>query len=390
MIIGQNGERIVVILLYVYIVLIVLNLIKRRSKILFLGLLAFLWILVGWSEGTADWHIYVMRFEEYESVSARTEMVFTFLMRFGHWLNFDYRMMYVFLTAVCFLLIGKTIIDYSKDPGFVLALYAIFSFPIDATQIRFFIAFSIVFFAFRYILNYLKNKQKRYIIMWLIAFLIAVNVHMSVIVFLVILIPVFFGRKVTIIFTLAANALMIFFSSLKTRVFEMIVSFLGNEKAEIVQNQSSQYGMRTIMFVWMKILTIFLGFVMFYIYIKYFSKRLRSNGVNREPTGSILTINYEKCLDLNIAVLSIIGLIMVTADFYRIQQIIIMLNYMVYASYLSTTKTMKLNINNLIIIVLSVVFAFIALYNLVLSSTNYYSVFVPLFENNQLFNNIMI
>ena len=33
---------------------------------------------------------------------------------------------------------------------------------------------------------------------------------------------------------------------------------------------------------------------------------------------------------------------------------------------------------------------FIALYNLVLSSTNYYSVFVPLFENNQLFNNIMI
>ena len=366
MIIRQNGERIVVILLYVYIVLIVLNLIKRRSKILFLGLLAFLWILVGWSEGTADWHIYVMRFEEYESVSARTEMVFTFLMRLGHWLNFDYRMMYVFLTAVCFLLIGKTIIDYSKDPGFVLALYAIFSFPIDATQIRFFIAFSIVFFAFRYILNYLKNKQKRYIIMWLIAFLIAVNIHMSVIVFLVILIPVFFGRMVT------------------------IVSFLGNEKAEIVQNQSSQYGMRTIMFVWMKILTIFLGFVMFYIYIKYFSKRLRSNGVNREPTGSILTINYEKCLDLNIAVLSIIGLIMVTADFYRIQQIIIMLNYMVYASYLSTTKTMKLNINNLIIIVLSVAFAFIALYNLVLSSTNYYSVFVPLFENNQLFNNIMI
>lgn len=378
------------VLLYVYILLIILNLIKRDSKVLFFSLIIFMWILVGWSEGTADWHIYVARFENYEEVSSRTEVVFTLIMRIGHFLNFDYRMMYVVLTAVCFLLIGSTIYAYSKAPGFVIAIYAIFTFPIDATQLRFFTAFSVAVFAYRFIFNYYCTKKKKEIIKWLLAMLVAVNIHMSVLVFTVVLIPLFFSRKTTIIFTIVSNALMVFFSSTRSRVYEMIVSLLGSEKADIVAEQRAQYGMGTIIFVWIKILIIFLGFVLFYVFIKYFTQRNHLHELgNCLSDGKYQIINYEKCLDFNIAILSIMGLIMVTSDFYRIQQIVMMLNYMIYASYLTPSKKQTLVVNNLVIVILSVSFAFIALYNLVLNSMNYNTVFLPLFQNNQLLNNIL-
>lgn len=370
------------LLITVYLTLIVINLYKRKSKIYFFILLGYLWILFGWSNGNADWNIYINRYNNFNEMSSITEWLFTELIKLGHKLQMDYRMFLITISGICLILIAKTILELSPEPGLVLALYAIFCFPMDVTQVRFFVAFSIICFGIKYLFEYKRKKMVSSLIKWLISLFLAINIHMSVCVLLVLLIPIYFNRKIIFIFTICFNMLFILVSSLKTRIFSFISLIMGNDKANIVMMAASKYDFEKIKFVWFKTIFIFLGFLLIYLYIKYCFKSKKNI---LAITNDDKLLNLEFVFDCNIISLILIGLITVTTDFYRIQQIIVMMNYLVYSQYLSNRVRGKLKVKNIIIIGIALIFAFGALYNLVLRSSNYQTVFIPLFNNNVLF-----
>lgn len=376
------------ILLVLYIVLIFINLNYRKSKLCFLSLLLYMWLLFGWSYGNADWNIYTNRYNNFEELSSRTEWLFTTLVRGGHFLGMEYRGFLIVISGVCLLLLAKTMFDLSSEPGLVLSLYAIFCFPMDITQVRFFIAFSVVCFGFRYLFKYKEKKQKKLLIKWIITVVVACNIHLLTILTLVLLIPVFFKRKVTIIVTVAVNIIFILAGSLNSKVFNLIALFLGEGKASLVMNQASKYNASTVSYVWFKTIFIFVGFLAVYFCIMYFFKKYdKKYGIALKADKKILDSQLAFTMDCNIIILVIMGLITVTTDFYRVQQIIVFMNYLIYSNYLQPHEKGKWKKNNLIIIVPAVLFAFGALYNLLLNSGNLKTVFLPMFYNNVIFYN---
>lgn len=376
------------ILLVLYIVLIFINLNYRKSKLCFLSLLLYMWILFGWSYGNADWNIYTNRYNNFEELSSRTEVLFTTLVRGGHFLGMEYRGFLIAISGVCLLLLAKTIFDLSSEPGLVLSLYAIFCFPMDITQVRFFIAFSVVCFGFRYLFKYKETKEKKLLIKWIITVVVACNIHMLTMLILVLLIPVFFKRKVTIIVTAVVNIIFILASSLKSKIFALIALFLGEGKASLVMNQASKYDFAKVSYVWFKTIFIFSGFLAVYFCIMYFFKKYdKKYGIVLNTDKKTLESQLAFTMDCNIIILVIIGLITVTTDFYRIQQIIVFMSYLIYSNYLQPHEKGKWKKNNLVIIVPAVLFAFGALYNLVLNSANIETVFLPIFYNNVIFYN---
>lgn len=376
------------ILLVLYVALIFINLNYRKSKLCFLSLLLYMWLLFGWSYGNADWNIYTNRYNNFEELSSRTEWLFTTLVRGGHFLGMEYRGFLIVISGVCLLLLAKTMIDLSSEPGLILSLYAIFCFPMDITQVRFFIAFSVVCFGFRYLFKYKEKKEKKLLIKWIITVVVACNIHLLTILIFVLLIPVFFKRKVTIIVTVAVNVVFILASSLSSKVFELIALFLGEGKASLVMTQASKYDAAKVSYVWFKTMFIFAGFLVVYFCIMYFFKKYdKRYGIALEADKKILDSQLAFTMDCNIIILVIIGLITVTTDFYRIQQIVVFMNYLIFSNYLQPHEKGKWKKNNLLIIVPAVVFAFGALYNLVLNSINLETVFLPIFYNNVIFYN---
>lgn len=367
-------------LIIIYLILIVLNLYLRKSRVCFFSLLVCLWILFGWSSGNADWNVYINRYNNFNQMSSMTEALFTQLIKIGHTLNMDYRMFLISISGLCLILISKAILELSPEPGLVLALYAIFCFPMDVTQVRFFVAFSILCYGIKYLFKYNKDKKILSLIKWIILLVIAMNIHMSVCILLILLVPVYFGRKTIFIITILFNLLFILFNSLKANIFHFISLIMGQEKASIVMAAASKYDFEKIQFVWFKTIFIFIGFLIIYLYIKYKLSK------SKLKIDSNQLLNLEFVFKCNIISLILLGLITVTTDFYRIQQIIVMMNYLVYSQYLSDKVRGKIKIRNIVIIGIAVLFAIGALYNLVLRSSNYNTVFIPLFYYNVLFN----
>lgn len=364
-------------LLVTYILLITLNLYKRKSKIAFTILLVYLWILFGWSSGNADWHVYTGRYLNYDSLSSMTEPLFTLLIKGGHLLGLDYRGFLVLLSGICLLMIGKTILDFSEYPGFVLALYAIFSFPIDVTQVRFFTASAIIWFGFRYMFLYHIKRKKTDLLKWVISVILASCVHLAVCAVLILLVPLHCKRRTTITVTAIADLLMLLFSGFKKTFFRLI-SMWSAGKLEIIMSQSSEYTWGTIRFVWFKMLVIFVGFLVVYIGLKYFKVRYDTEFSKNDAAIK----NLDFTLDCNIIIMILIGLVTFTTDFYRIQQVVVFQNYFALSAALLPTIRGKARKQNLLIVLVSVVFSVLALYYLVLRGSNYDTVFYPIFYNN--------
>lgn len=373
------------ILLVIYVLLIALNLLIRDKKWSFYSLLIYMFILFGWSEGTADWRIYVDRYINYIDNSSITEPIYTLLMRLGNTIGLEWSMMLIIISAISLILISSTILKLSNNPGAALALYTIFTFPMDISQIRFCVAFSIVVFGFRFLYEYNKTRKKTELIKWIVAVLIASGVHLVCITMLILILACNLKTKRIILITTIVDILLVFFSSMRGKVFDLIRVVMGDGKFDIVYAQAQRYDIDTIVRVWYRTFFIFIGFILVYLYIKYVLPK--GVIVNIKESEKQKFLDIDTALKCNVIALVAIGLIAVTTDFYRIQQVIVMANYIVYSNYLTKASTKyRIRKSNLIIVSIGLIFAFGALYNLVLNSTNYQTVFLPIFENNTFFN----
>ena len=362
-------------LFVIYILLIAVCIIKRRSKLCFSVLLIYLWILCGWSSGNADWTIYLNRYENYLDQSGMTEPLFTMMIKLGHSVGADYRHFLIVISAMCLLLIGFTFRKLSDNPGLPLALYSIFCFPMDVTQIRFFVATALVCFSYVYLYSYIETHEKKDLIRWIICIILAACNHASVLVLLLILVPIYCKRRTTIFTALGINVFVIGFSSATDLFYNLVSSVLSDRKAGIILRVTSRYTMNNIQYVWFKLAISVLGFVLIY-FILY--NRKFGNG------NCLVKNSKEFQLDLNIIMLVTFGLVTITTDFYRLYQPILLSNYIFYSNNLVATKRGHESKSNIIIIVIALIIAIISIYYLAGRGANYQNVMLPLFNNNQL------
>ena len=102
---------------------------------------------------------------------------------------------------------------------------------------------------------------------------------------------------------------------------------------------------------------------------------------------------FELALGMNLSIIPLIGLLSFSADLFRIQLSLSMVNYIAFAQYFDMREKMqmqreitKVSKTTLMLVIGTIFVAASGLYLWVLSSSNITSVFRALFENNTLFS----
>lgn len=363
-------------MLYILVfVVILLALVKCKSNLVYTGTLLLIWILLGWSYGNADYSIHLGRFNNYEQASAFTEILFTMLMRLGNQFGLTYQQFLPIMTFFVTCIIGF-LAKKSKAPAFVLALYMVFPICMDAVQVRYTFAGSIVSLGLYYLL---KEKSKYGEIIFSICIVISSLLHVSTIVFLVFLPVRRFKLRQTVIYTAIISAL--FYLS-RARVLIVILSKLpgmGVKISRVLSMSATKYTRITILKTDFRIVVFFTLFITIVFYVR---KRLRKRRINE---GRVFIYNVIK---VNIMCLVILPLIAYSVDFYRIQQTLTLLNYCALSYFYLTTGKQSLKEKYvitrkaLVYDMACLTMSFVNLYLLVLKSSNIDTVFRPFFENN--------
>lgn len=170
------------------------------------------------------------------------------------------------------------------------------------------------------------------------------------------------------------------------------VSFLNiGTKLNIVLNASDlKYNFRSVMNYRVKMFLI-LGCSLIVYYILYIW--MKRNRVEEQEKIKSNVRFIELALGMNLSIIPLIGLLSFSADLFRIQLSLSMVNYIAFAQYFDMREKMQMqrettrvSKTTLMLVIGTIFVAASGLYLWVLSSSNITSVFRALFENNTLFS----
>ena len=369
--------------------IILLNIFMKNNKVLFFSTIFFMWILAGWSYGTADYFIYsdMYNWSSNASQISNTEIGFSLLMRISNTLGFSFQQFLMIIFAVGLALIGYTIMKYSNTPNMVLAIYFIFTFIINVTQFRQFLATAIFVFSFKYLLIRDRKSDIKYII----GILLASSVHFSSIFMLLLLVPKKLNIKKVIVITSIVTFMLGLLNLVNSGgyivyLLEIFNIKLASKIIQILESSKNKYSWSLIFRWWVKIIEFFVLF-----YVTQYLASCKESIMKKNSSMEVLkadNINKNNSLILrcNIMLLILIPLTAVSVDIYRIQHMLVIWNYIAICSHynlnienFATTK------KNIYISSALIFFAFWFLRGLILSNSNINTVFYPLFNNNLFF-----
>ena len=139
-------------LLTCYILLICLGFMFQKNKTLSIVFCGFMWLLMGWSYGNADYNIYLDRYNNSSSYKT-LEPFYTILQDIAKGAGLEYESFLIICSGICLLIRFYVIWQSTAFPNFVLSLYLLFPFVMDIVQIRFFYASTIVFWGWYVFIN---------------------------------------------------------------------------------------------------------------------------------------------------------------------------------------------------------------------------------------------
>ena len=358
-------------LYFITVLFLILNIYYKKSKILLLLDFILLMILLGFSYGPYDTMIFIDRFENYKHYTDFTEILFNFIVQFGHGLNLNYRGFMLMTSLVELLLLFKFIKKNTKNPCYVIGLFIIYPMIIMFEQLRFFMAFIIVLLG---AIDGIINKEKYYKIRAVIFICIASLIHSSCILYLIFLLcDIMSTKKIAII----SLILCIMLSSLSfiTPVMNFMSNFVGEEKISIISSEvdrlDGNYGRSFGTFC--MIITFYLQYL-FMKKDKFFWNNM-IDGKDKDFINRILKINILclVCIPLTI---------FVSPAFYRIPQSAMILNYVVFSKYI-TSYGLKMRKNEFVFIFLNLFCAILLLVLLVHTKEAANLIITPFFEENE-------
>lgn len=364
--------------------LILMGLYYNKSKYMYLVLLVWIWLLMGWSAGNADYGIYLSRFNNYRAYAAYTEIGYTLLMRLANEAGLTYQQFLPIAMLVYVIIIGGIAWKLSPAPSFVLALYLIFPACMEATQMRYTFASAMVLLGLYFLLNNSDDKAAE--IKYICCIAAASSLHASTAVFFAFVVirrlslkrMIWYTAVITFVVYLSGSSLII---SIARRL-----PILSEKISRVLAAASRMY---TNVNVLKTTFRCFLFFLLFMSLMYYLKKRY---GQTDARVNLILIENIQK---VNVASLIILPLLLYAVDFYRIQQTLTIFNYCSLSYYCVMLPMPEvrnwhkryrhlITRRRLLFVGSCVGMAVINLYYLVLHSTNILYVFRPFFENNLL------
>ena len=369
---------------------ILYGLILKKGKWLTYFTLFFLWILFAFSFGNADYMIHLRRYTEYELLGSQTEWTYNKLMFIFNNLGCSYNDFLIVISAFILCVLYNFIKNHTAYISLVLSLYFIYPFCLDVTMVRYTLAVSIVYIGFKYLFTGGKNWFLKYSV----CVFLASTIHLSTFFCLLFALPRFFSNKqlskALLIFISIYFVIMNVFSQLLVRLTEIQFLNIG-VKLKIVMNASSEmYISQSIFNYRAKMVIVLLISLFIYIVIyQWIVKQNIKNCLRVKKQIDFLTI----ACGINIITIIFILLLNISADLFRLQLSISLINYVAYAQYFDIRHSLGFDrkVNSMAFTTLVVIFGGIfltcsSLYLWVLSSPNFISVFRALFENNILLN----
>ena len=169
----------------VSVILVIWNIVKKRSKIGFYILLIWMWILFSFNTNSADFEMYKGYYElgrVYSSYYDGIEILYKISNDLGNLLNLNFIQFKMIYSGIALILLNIAIKRLTTNFSFALGCYFIFPYLIDIVQIRHFMASIIILLA----ITVLKDRDKKSYIKYYILNMIAIGFHNISIVFLII------------------------------------------------------------------------------------------------------------------------------------------------------------------------------------------------------------
>ncbi len=364
------------IIAIIYIVLILLSLLIKRSKVITIVLLLFLWLLFGWSSDNADYANYVLKYNYIDQLASGLEPLFVIIVKIFKHLGLDYRSFLIIFSAMYFIFMYFFAKKFTKNTLFVFALYSIFPFMLDVVQIRQTMAFPLIWLGIYF---YLKGQSKSSYFYSCLFIVLASLIHGASLYFLLL----FFMDKIRIkykeIIILAFVPISFLIVPLIGTLFIRISLLLGiNGRLQQYSTfTSSAYNLdpRKVILI----LLLFIFYLIGYFVIRSLNKKL----------GLLSNIELERFGNLILVSFFTLPLSGFMPDIYRILTGISFINYLYWAKFFDETRPINfITSREFSLRTFTIIFSLVGIFLLVLSSTNYNYVFLPLFQNNEIINYI--
>lgn len=361
------------------IVLLALGLTFKRSRGLFIITIFFFWTLMTFIYNNADQEIYLSRYYNPELWVNNSEFLFSLLINICRKLGLTFIEYKGIISAIEISLVGSTIWKYSKYPNVILIMYFLCPFEYHVSQVRFALATAVFVFALQYLFN--DNSKKIGFdvtineLKYIIGVLIASFIHTSAIFWILLLIAKKCSLRFNLTFMLLFNALILYVIS--PSLISKFLNLFGttNRMSAYLSTAYQLSSSRTFGQLKVVLVTAFFEILMCIIVLRY--KHYF------EDTDKIMLL-----LKIDIITLIIIGIILkYTSEMYRLQEGLILVNYVYLTNAIPTESFMKVktNVYAFSVEILLILFVFTLFYMKVLDSINIYDVWYPMFQNNYLY-----
>ena len=350
--------------LLIYFIVMLLGLYFKRNKFVFAFQLVFIFFMMSGSRGLADENVYISRFNQIDLFSGYTEYMYAWFVSVCRNLNFDYYGWLSLISLFYTFCLGLVSVKLTKNHNLVLSMMMIFPLIIDTTQLRQTIAMCYGWLGVLCLMK-CKNRYSKVLIS-LLFFGLAVLNHASTILYFCVF-PIFFMHKRnTFIFYSMFLYFITFVCVAFPNIFSSIVGLFNESKA--LQVLSHNYNWKSNLMAIIYCLTI----LMISMIPIFYNKLIVHSKISK------FQIIVFRC---NVVLGICMVLIPISADFYRIIQLMLLFNI------ISISRTLKnysfiVTKKNVIHISITAILLFICLYNLILDNTNIQTVYFPFFENN--------
>lgn len=206
----------------------ILSCVWKKNRIVMLLVAAFIACMFCFNTASADIGHYELQY--LGQAKFTNEPCYLLLINVCRHFHLDFRVYHALYALIALPLIVSTICRFSPYPAWTLFFYSIYPMTLDITQLRFFIAYSFAFFAFRFLLDYQVNQDFKNIVYFVLCVACATGFHYACVFYLIGLTLFFDIRKHRLlVFLFVPLACLVFFLSIG-EFSSLIFSILGGRK----------------------------------------------------------------------------------------------------------------------------------------------------------------
>lgn len=316
--------------------------IKKENKWIFGAILLFLMIMYCFNYSNPDYQEYGRVYRGLHGGVSDPLSIWLFTTAYN--IGIPFQVFFAIWGIVGLSLIAFSIYKFSPYPAFVLAMYSWWPFCIDVVHMRFFMAYSIVFFSLQFIVDYHLTKKWQNIAFFVISVLIATGIHFSTIFFAILVVLFFDYDKYRKLLTFVFPAAIVIGIALLPTVASFVSSLLHTYKASL------WVSLRVPTFAYLAKLgltrggMIVLCILAFYLVNRYLAGDEIAEETSEDTTDDFSNVTREKIIDQSFIYFVYYGMLLMSFEvlfdsvYERLMRFAIIAAYIFLSRMLSRTE----------------------------------------------------